>query len=231
MPPAPGSTPLASGVPTQDAQGTNHSQLRRPHPLSRERGGKRLLLAGPFRSRAAHTCARGGPGAPSFLTHSLNDAQPSGGFGWEGAGPGASEGRGQPGEMTSLPSLTALAYLGQPPGQEAHQLVLSYFSPRSCRKNAQLHVPAGHREQSDGAARHGPAAGVHRLRGVRTTSPHFWPPSSGGCGGELVRALSATFRGTDREADSPPSHSGHLSLDSEERRRAGMLCRLESLWP
>lgn len=227
----PGSTPLASGVPTQDAQGTNHSQLRRPHPLSRERGGKRLLLAGPFRSRAAHTCARGGPGAPSFLTHSLNDAQPSGGFGWEGAGPGASEGRGQPGEMTSLRSLTALAYLGQPPGQEAQPACSVLFQPEELQN-----------ERPASCTRRAPRA-VRWCCAARTCC---WSASPPGCtyhftpllaallrrlGGELVRALSATFRGTEREADSPPSHSGHLSLDSEERRRAGMLCRLESLWP
>lgn len=75
----------------------------------------------------------------------------------------------------------------------SQELVLSCFSPRSCGKNTQLHVSPGHSEQSDGAARHGPPAGVHRFWGVclqpsphthtpatpppPTPQPHFWPPS------------------------------------------------------
>lgn len=109
---------------------------------------------------------------------------PWGGFGWGGPGLGAAGGRGgSRGVMTLLSSLSALACLGQPQGRRLSQLVLSCFSPRSCRENPQLPVPPGHHEQSDGPTRHGPPAGVHRLRGVRTTSPHSdRPRGAGGVG-------------------------------------------------
>lgn len=122
----------------------------------------------------------------------------------------------------------------------SQELVLSCFSPRSCGKNTQLHVSPGHSEQSDGAARHGPPAGVHRFWGVclqpphthtRYTpsppQPHFWPPSRRrGWGfmhapflphwwGEGSKKEANSFQWGRCPSESSPSHS----FVHNERRR------------
>ena len=109
---------------------------------------------------------------------------------------------------TFLSSPIARPSWDSPLGSKLTELVPSCFSPRSCRENTQLHVSPGHREQSDGAAWHGPPAGVHRLRGVCTgcLHPDFCPPLRRMGWGVVHALVAAFFRGWGgREKQTAPS--------------------------
>lgn len=108
----------------------------------------------------------------------------------------------------------------------SQELVLSCFSPRSCGKNTQLHVSPGHSEQSDGAARHGPPAGVHRFWGVclqpsppthtpATPPPRHSPtsgPPLGGGAGVYARSILATLVGGGEQKRSKQLPVGMLPI-------------------
>ena len=107
--------------------------------------------------------------------------------------------------MTFLSNPTARPSWDSPLGSKLTELVPSCFSPRSCRENTQLHVSPGHCKHSDGAALHGPPAGVHCLWGVCTvcTPTSACPP--GGWVGDLCMLCCCNILqgvGWEREADS-----------------------------
>ena len=158
---------------------------------------------------------------------------PWGGSDWEGPGLRASEvwGEQRHDDISFQPDSFGLAE-SAPKAGGSRQLVLSYFSPRSRRKNPQLHVPSRHFEQSDGAPRHGPPAGVHRLWGVCTVSPHFWLAFRR-LGRAFVHALFCHIYGYKKRSRQPLVRTLQIIvtsmpsclclLDKEERRQLGIL--------